>query len=614
MGKKNIRKQVYWLIACVVIIAFSSIMGYLVKHDFGKVDVQFVRIMDDSGMTVAAKIYRHKTITPENKAPGVLVIPGYQNDKDAESSFAIELSRRGFVVLAMDFLGHGDSGGHAEAARFVHGDPKDPYTLGANSAYQYLKTLPFVDADNLGIMGHSMGAIDAQKVAAMNPDVKAINPYCSLPLGIPFLKNVLFTLDRYEEFNIFRNMQLRTEDLHKNADLAKSLQMPTPFQWDTTYGSFADGTARRVAYVNMEHHFTTLTKKAVAEDVDWMRMALKGGQKDALWIDPNHQIFMWYEIFGLIAFLVTMLSLIPLTNILLTTNFFSPVAQPVPDRYVAKTGTWWLFATINTLIGAILFLPLTAWVFPFDRLQKAIPFMQLQIGNGVALWFVASSAVFLILFLIWYYTSARKASVTMYDMGVSFGKKKTSFGWTILGKTVLLAAIMFAFMYVLEGIFQLMLGQEFRFYMPFMRQFSSGLRLGLFWIYLVPALIFFLLIGGVFLFGQLHQREYSSPAKTQWMWWLKILYPALAGLFLIWAFQYLPMYSGGAGYGFEIVGLPQWSGMWPLILQVYIPLFAFLLFLLTWFYRRTGKIYLGALMISSMWIWWAAAGSIVNAG
>jgi hypothetical protein len=98
------------------------------------------------------------------------------------------------------------------------------------------------------------------------------------------------------------------------------------------------------------------------------------------------------------------------------------------------------------------------------------------------------------------------------------------------------------------------------------------------------------------------------------MWWFKILYPALAGLFLIWAFQYLPMYFGGAGYGFEIVGLPQWGGMWPLILQVYIPLFAFLLFLLTWFYRRTGKIYLGALMISSMWIWWAAAGSIVNAG
>ena len=75
--RTNLRKQVYWLIACVAIIAFASIMGYLVKHDFGKVDVKFVRIMDDSGMTVAAKIYRHKTITPENKAPYTLMLHSY---------------------------------------------------------------------------------------------------------------------------------------------------------------------------------------------------------------------------------------------------------------------------------------------------------------------------------------------------------------------------------------------------------------------------------------------------------------------------------------------------------------------------------------------------------
>jgi pimeloyl-ACP methyl ester carboxylesterase len=610
----SIRKHVYWLVACVVVITIASFMGYAVKHDFGKVDIQSVRIMDESGYTVAAKIYRPIAATPENKMPGVLAIPGYQNDKDAESSFAIELSRRGFVVMAMDFVGHGDSGGHCEVMRFMFGDPADPYSIGANSAYHYLQTLPFVDANNLGIMGHSMGGIAAQKVAAMNPDVKAINPYCTLFIGIPGINNVLWTMARFDEFDIFREGQLRSENLNNDPAFAGRLGVPAPFEWDTTYGSFSDGTARRVAYIEMEHHFTTLNKKAVAEDLDWMRLALKGGAKDALWIDPNSQIFMWYEICGLIAFLVTMLALIPLTNIILATNFFKPVAQPMPDRYVAKTGTWWLFATINGLIGIFLFLRLTEWIFPLDNLQNIIPFMQLQIGNGTALWFLASAAVWLILFLIWYFTSANKAGVNMYDMGVSFDKQKTSFDWSIIGKTVLVAAIAFAFMYILQGIFQLVLGQEFRFYMAFMRQFSSGTRLGLFVIYLIPALAFFLTVGGMFLFGQIRQKEYSSPAKTQWMWWLKNLYAGMIGLFLIWAFQYLPMFLGGPGYGFEIVGWTQWSGMWPLQLQVYIPVFAFLLFLLTWFYRRTGKVYLGALVISSLWIWWVAAGSIINIG
>jgi hypothetical protein len=284
----------------------------------------------------------------------------------------------------------------------------------------------------------------------------------------------------------------------------------------------------------------------------------------------------------------------------------------MPNRYVPSKSTWWTFATVNTLIGLILFLPLTALVFPVDGVIAILPFMKLQIGNGTTLWFLANAIICAILFFIWYRTSAKKAGVTMYDMGVSFDKEKTKFDWGILGKTLLVGGILFAWMYVLEGISQWALGEEFRVYMAFMRQFSSPLRFGLFWIYLIPALAFFLINGGILLFGQLRQKEHGTPAKTQFMWWLKILYAALVGLFLIWAFQYLPMYLGGPGYGLEVVGLPQYSGMWPLILQVYIPVFAFLLFLLTWFFRRTGRIYLGALMISSLWIWWLAAGSVVG--
>ncbi len=36
-----------------------------------------------------------------------------------------------------------------------------------------------------------------------------------------------------------------------------------------------------------------------------------------------------------------------------------------------------------------------------------------------------------------------------------------------------------------------------------------------------------------------------------------------------------------------------------------------LLFFLTRFYRRTGRIYLGAFMIASMAIWFTAAGSVI---
>lgn len=36
--------------------------------------------------------------------------------------------------------------------------------------------------------------------------------------------------------------------------------------------------------------------------------------------------------------------------------------------------------------------------------------------------------------------------------------------------------------------------------------------------------------------------------------------------------------------------------------------FVFLLFLLTWFYRRTGKVYLGAIVVSSLVSWFLSVG------
>jgi pimeloyl-ACP methyl ester carboxylesterase len=611
--KDEMRKHWYWLIGSLAIVAFCAIMAYAIRRDFGRVDIQPVRIADESGAIVAANLFRPVAASPGAKMPGVLVIHGYSNDKDTEDSFSIELARRGFVVLAPDFLGHGESGGWADPMRFMFGkDPKDTYSIGSNSAYLYLKNLPFVDAANLGIMGHSMGGIATQKLAAMNPDHKALNPHASILLPIPGLHDLLFTEARFDEFLPFRAMQLRTENLVQNPAWFKALGLgDQPVQWDTTYGDFAKGTARRVTLINMDHHFTPITNKAVAEAVDWMRLSLKGGEKDALWVEPTSQIFMWKEVFMLIAFLAVMLSLIPLASILLATRYFAKVSQPMPTKYVASTGKWWLFASINALIGAILYSPLTAIVFPFDMLKLILPFMHLQMGNGFVLWFLANAIVCAVLFTVWYRSAARKAGISMGDLGMSLSSQNAAFDWGVLGKTLLLSLILLGWLYILTSISEWLLGQDFRFVWAFMKIFATPARFGLFWIYLIPTLIYFLVNGGFFLFGQIRQKEYDTPVKSQFMWWFKILYAALAGLLLLWAFQYLPILLGGPGYGFEITGFPQFSGMWPLWLQIYLPEFAFLLFLLVWFFRQTGRVYLGALTISGLLTWFMAAGQIV---
>ncbi len=592
--RKDLRKQVYLLIGMVIVIFASAILAFEFERDFGKVDVHFVKIVDPSGVVTAAKLFRPIAATSKNKMPGIINMHGGQNDKDVQDPFSIELARRGFVVLATDGIGHGDSEGAYNMGR-VFGDPT--YTFGAEAAYLYLKNLPFVDTTKLGVTGHSMGGGNALKIANLYPaEIKAIASQDG-GVGTPQNKNLLFLKPTWADM----------ASSMSNLDPVdpKAFGLSAPVKWDTTYGSFADGTARRAALVTSDHHLLTLQSKSVYEVVDWFGQALKGGSKDGSWIDPSNQIYMWKELSNLVALLVTLFSLIPLTNILLATAFFKPVAQPIPNRHVPSRSIWWLFATVNALIGGALYL------FFVDKgaiFSSVLPFMNMMRANGLAVWFLLNAIVAGVLLFIWYRTAARKAGVTTYELGFSFDTEKTKFDWGIIGKTVLLGAILFAWMYLLEGTSQWALGEEFRFAWPFMRQFNDAQRLAMFFVYLIPALIFFLINGGIFLFGQAAQNEAGSPAKTQLIWWLKVVYAALFGVFLVWAIQYLPWMLFGTGPLLPGTIDKNWA-IWPLMLFVYIPEFAVLLFMLVWFYRRTGRIYLGSLMVSSLAMWFMAAGS-----
>ena len=49
-------------------------------------------------------------VSAESPAPGVVYIHGYQNNRETSDAYAIEMARRGFVVLEIDAIGRGNSG------------------------------------------------------------------------------------------------------------------------------------------------------------------------------------------------------------------------------------------------------------------------------------------------------------------------------------------------------------------------------------------------------------------------------------------------------------------------------------------------------------------------
>ncbi len=146
-SKPNRAKMLLWI--ALVLILLGGLLANMVQTSWGKVDVRDIRFVGTNGVVMSALLYVPDGVTNKNPAPGVLCVHGYFNSREQQGSFAIELSRRGYVVLAIDETGHGYS------------DPAvGTNAFGGPDSLAYLRSLDIVDKDNIGMEGHSIGRLD----------------------------------------------------------------------------------------------------------------------------------------------------------------------------------------------------------------------------------------------------------------------------------------------------------------------------------------------------------------------------------------------------------------------------------------------------------------------
>lgn len=130
----------------------------LIQTDFGKVQITTVNIVTDSGSTLCGHLYRPKDATAENPLPGIVTCHGNYNNKEMQDVNAIELSRRGYVVLNVDEYRHG----HSSPADF------ETWHMTSVDAVDYLYELDFVDQSLIAVTGHSRGAKMANEAMKEN--------------------------------------------------------------------------------------------------------------------------------------------------------------------------------------------------------------------------------------------------------------------------------------------------------------------------------------------------------------------------------------------------------------------------------------------------------------
>ncbi len=137
-----------------------------------------VVIRTPMGHTLAGTLTIPIGASRTNPVPAIVTISGTgPQDRDEYlgfgdyrpfREFADSLGRRGIAVLRMDDRGVGASGGTFEGAT-----PID-FVKDIRAGLAYLRTRAEIDANRLGLLGHSEGAIDAPLVAIEEPSLKAL--------------------------------------------------------------------------------------------------------------------------------------------------------------------------------------------------------------------------------------------------------------------------------------------------------------------------------------------------------------------------------------------------------------------------------------------------------
>ncbi|OZA21713.1 MAG: alpha/beta hydrolase [Novosphingobium sp. 17-62-19] len=260
------------------------------------VTVSEVHFRGESGATMRALLFRPESATTQRPAPAILAVHGYLNSAEMQGNFATEYARRGYVVLAPDQRGHGGS----DPVAFADG-------FGGPDALAHLRSLPFVDRNNIGLEGHSMGGWTVLSAAKAHPD-----GYRSLVLegssvGAPFApegtrafpRNLLVVYGTRDEFGGFMwgpEAPLQTGSVQKLRDLFGSTEPVVPGR---LYGNPADGSARKLLTPDVTHAWLHQSSSGITPALEWFAQTLDGAKP----IPAQDQIWPWRELGGFLALL-----------------------------------------------------------------------------------------------------------------------------------------------------------------------------------------------------------------------------------------------------------------------------------------------------------------------
>ena len=202
------------LALAIQLVSSQNRIAEKVSFKSGEESISGILIKPNSGDNLPVVVFQ--------QGSGNFAFDGYENEAWGPHKFYIEdvLLTQGYAVLYCNKRGLGGSTGNWRKNDF-YGRAADAY-----AAIEYLKTRPEVDANRIGVSGHSQGGWVAQIVAAEHDDVAFIICLAGPTVGV---KEQIYSNDKfqfecegYEGAKLKKKIEKRKKSLDKSYKLGKN--------------------------------------------------------------------------------------------------------------------------------------------------------------------------------------------------------------------------------------------------------------------------------------------------------------------------------------------------------------------------------------------------------
>jgi hypothetical protein len=587
---------------CLAVIVAASLVASQVQTSFGRVQVRAIEIPTSNGQWLVADLFKPRTATADNPAPFIVVVPGFQRSKEALSNIALELARRGFVVASIDPYAQGRSSA-SMSRRAATTEGYGMFHLVDYAASS--SNLNYIDRGRIGATGHSAGGNAAIR-GANYFGREAIRTGEASKLHSVFVSGYVLTLTddvlaevrsnvgmsyAFHDEGAYRN-ELGNGDMRRapesirlvNSGLAPEGGSIEEVELGREYGDVDARTYRIVHNERVLHPFQPYVAEATANQIEYFERVFDFDSG----IDSYDQIWYWKELMGMVALVAALVALIPLGQMLLRIPVFRHLVNPVPTaperpRGRGKVLFWGVFV-FGALVACFTYIPmaeLSQRIFVAASTRQQTWFFPQRMNNAVMLWAVLNGSLGFLLFYLSYRFFGKKHGVQPDMWGL-----RTS-GRELVG-TLGLASLLFGFFYLLLFAVYYFFHVDYRFLFMGVRPFQPAL-LVLLAMY-APFFFVFFLSNSLRVNGAMRFREERE--------WKSMLLAGLAnsvGLMLIVVVQYVTFAGTGTVF---------WTDGWLYVNLLFgvVPMMFVLPYFNRYFFRMTGRIYLGPLVTCLVFI------------